>query len=61
MSLLSDGSQARKTKEDKELILTRITKNGTPIYLLVDLLNMSEFGGTDADSIKEAMDGVFDE
>ena len=61
MSLLSDGSQARKTKDDKELLLTRITRNGSPLYLMVDLLNMSEFGGTDANSIKEAMDSVFDE
>ena len=60
-SLLSDGSQARKTGEDKELLLTRIVRNGTPIYLLVNLLNMSEFGGTDADSIKDAIDSVFDE
>lgn len=61
ISLLSDGSQARKTQEDKELMLTRIVRNGAPLYLLVDLLNMSEYGGTDANSIKEAIDSIFDE
>lgn len=30
------------------------------IYSFI-FLNMSEYGGTDADSIKNAMDGVFDE
>ena len=28
MSLLSDGSQARKTKSDKEMVLVRFEKNG---------------------------------
>ena len=61
MSVLSDGSQARKTQEDKELLLVRTVRNGFPIYLLLDLLNMSEYGGTDALSIKTAIDGTFDE
>ena len=28
MSLLSDGSQARKTKSDKEMVLIRVERNG---------------------------------
>ena len=53
ISVLSDGSQARKTNEDKELLLTRVVRNGSPIYILVNLLNMADYGGTDADSIKQ--------
>ena len=60
ISVLSDGSQARKTKEDKELLFARVVKNGSPTYMLLTLLNMSEYGGTDANSIKSAIDGVFD-
>ena len=28
MSLLSDGSQARKTKSDKEMVMVRFERNG---------------------------------
>lgn len=35
MSLLTDGSQARKTGDDKEMILTRIEKNGSEIYFFL--------------------------
>ena len=41
-SVLSDGSQARKVKAEKELLLTRIIKDGLPTYLVTALLEMSE-------------------
>ena len=41
LSILSDGSQARKVKSEKELILTRVVKNGAPVYLVSSLLEMS--------------------
>ena len=34
MSVLSDGSQARKTGDDKEIVLTRIERNGTFLLCL---------------------------
>jgi hypothetical protein len=40
-SILSDGSQVRKVKIEKELILTRLVKNGKAIYLVTALLEMS--------------------
>ena len=40
-SILSDGSQARKVKSDKELVLTRVVKNGASTYLVTSLLEMS--------------------
>ena len=61
MSLLSDGSQARKTGSEKELVMVRVERNGIPCYLAASLLEMSEYGGGNADSIKMAMDGMFDE
>ena len=51
-SLLSDGSQACKTGSDKELVLFRIERSGIPVYITLSLLEMSDFGGTDAASLK---------
>ena len=59
MAMLSDGSQARKTGNEKELVLVRIEKCGIPTYFVVALLEMAEFGGTDALSLKQALDSVF--
>ena len=30
----SDGNQARKTNDEKELVLLRIKKEGVPVYLV---------------------------
>ena len=59
MSTLSDGSQARKVKDEKELVLVRTERNGVPVYFVASILEMSQYGGTDADSIKKAIDDVF--
>ena len=59
-SLLSDGSQACRTGSDKELVLIRIERGGIPIYITLSLLEMSDFGGTDAASLKEGIDQIFD-
>ena len=45
ISVLSDGSQARKTGSDKELILTRTALNGKPVFLVTSLADMSSYGG----------------
>ena len=59
-SLLSDETQARKTGSDKELVLIRIERGGIPVYITLSLLEMSDFGGTDAASLKEGIDQIFD-
>ena len=59
ISILSDGSQARKTKSEKELILTRVERAGIPCYFVTSLIEMANFGGTDADSIKKSIDHVY--
>lgn len=61
MSLMSDGSQARKTGSEKELVMVRFERNGIPCYLIVSLLEMSEYGGVDANSIKMGIDSIFNE
>lgn len=57
--MLSDRSQAWKTGSEKELILTRVEKNGLPCYLVFSLLEMSNFGGGGADALKLGVDTVF--
>lgn len=39
MSLLSDGSQARKTKSDKEMVLVRVERNGK-CFMIITFLFM---------------------
>ena len=60
MSLLSDGSQARKTGKEKELVLIRCERNGIPTYMVLSLLEMQQFGGSNADAIKKAIDSLFE-
>ena len=60
MSILSDGSQARKTRSEKELVLTRVERGGLPCYFNVtSLVEMADHGGTNAESIKKGIDHVF--
>ena len=59
-SLLSDRSQTRKTSSNKELVLIRIERGGIPVYITLSLLEMSDFGGTDAASLKEGIGQIFD-
>ena len=52
MAILSDSSQARKTNNET----VRTVCEDIHIYVVVSLLETCERGGTDADSIKEAID-----
>jgi hypothetical protein len=58
---MSDGSQARKTGSEKELVMVRVERNGIPCYLIVSLLEMSEYGDVDANSIKMGINSIFNE
>ena len=60
MSVLSDGSQPHKTSSEKELVLVRTTKAGLPVYFVVSLLEMTQFGGTDAESLKNVVVSLFE-
>lgn len=62
MAMLSDGSQARKTNEKKELVLLRTEKEGVvPVYSVASLLEMADFGGTGAHFLKNVLDSVFND
>ena len=60
-SILTDGSEARKTGMEKELIFVCVIRGGIPFYFCSALQDCNEFGGTDTDSLKLAVDTAFDE
>ena len=63
-SLLADGSQARQTGPDKELVFIRIERGGILVYITRSLLEMFDgtdgTGGTDAAFLKEGIEQIFD-
>ena len=60
MTLMTDGSQARKTGSEKELVLVRAVISGVPTYYLLALQDIDSFGDADAANIKAAVDDVFE-
>ena len=60
MSVLWDGSQPRKSGSEKKLVLLRATKAGLPVYFVISLLEKAQSGGTDAESLKNVVDSVFE-
>lgn len=59
--MLSDESQARKSNDEKELVLLRIEKEVVPVYLVASLLEMADFGGTDSHYLKNVLYSVFND
>ena len=53
-----DGSQARKTGSEKELVYMKTVIRGQPIELLLKCVHMDDYG-SDAADLKEAFDDVF--
>ena len=43
------------------LVLIRIEGGGIPVYISFSLLEMSDFGGTDAASLNKGIDQIFDQ
>ena len=58
-SLLSDGSQAKKTNAEKELFLVRIVRDGVPIFYCVALEHIDSYGNANADNIMRAIHNTF--
>lgn len=58
-SVLSDGPQARKTGNEKELVLIREARGGHPRYFLAGLQEMDDYGSADSDNLKKTIDDVF--
>ena len=61
ISGMCDGSEARKTKEEKELIYVKVIVDGKPMCLFLRCQSMKTFGGTDASSVKKAFLDAFAE
>lgn len=58
-SVLSDGSQARKTGSEKELVLVRVLRHGAPIFYCAALQDIDSFGDANADNLKKSIDDTF--
>jgi len=54
-----DGSEARKTKDEKELIYCKVVIRGQPVELFLRCQKMIDFGCVDADCTKKAFDSAF--
>jgi len=59
MTILSDGSQARKTGAEKEMVLICLERNGLPCYIVASLLEMEDWGGSGAEALKAGIDDIF--
>ena len=57
MSILSDPSKARKTKEEKELVLVQIELSCVPVYYVVFVLEMAALGDALPKSLKKFSSG----
>ena len=51
VSALSDGSEARKTKEEKELVYAKCVYNGFIVVFYLKIQRMFNFGGCDANHL----------
>jgi hypothetical protein len=58
-SVLSDGSQARKTGSEKELVFVRVVRGGIPVYYVLALQDIDEYGDATAEHVKTAIDDAF--
>ena len=58
-TILSDGSQARKTGSEKELVLARIEKDGNVVHFVVALENVDVYGDASGENVRAAIDAAF--
>lgn len=58
-SCAQDGSEARKTRDEKELVYVKVVIRGEPVELLLKCQQMSKFGGVTGASVKSAIDDAF--
>ena len=58
-SVLSDGSQARKTGSEKELEFSRVLREWKPEFFCVALQNIDYYGDANASNLKHSIDDAF--
>ena len=57
--MLSNGSQTRKTRTKKDLVLVRLLKDGHPTCLMKALADVDEYGDATVNNLKRAVDDAF--
>ena len=58
-SILTDGSQARKTGCEKELILARVVRSGESTFYCIGLQDIDSYGDATSDNLKLSIDHAF--
>ena len=58
-TILTDGSQPRKTQSEKELVLVRLVKSGLAVYYVIALQDIDDFGDANAQNLKTSIDAAF--
>ena len=58
-SILTDGSQARKTGCKKELILARVVRSGESTFYCIGLQDIDSYGDTTSYNLKLSIDHAF--
>nr|XP_054749696.1 zinc finger protein 862-like [Lytechinus pictus] len=58
-SVLTDGSQPKKTGSEKELVMVRFEKGGIPCYYVIGLQDIDEYGNPSAANLKKSIDSAF--
>ena len=56
---MCDGSEARKTREEKELVYVKVVTDGRLTCLFLASQRMRDFGGTSADALNDAIVSAF--
>ena len=58
MFILSDKSYAKKPREEDELVLIQTEPNGIPTYIILSLVEVSEYSSSNADCFVKGMDDI---
>ncbi|KAK6192681.1 hypothetical protein SNE40_004112 [Patella caerulea] len=58
-TVLSDGSQARKTGHEKELIMIKTVRDGVAENFVVGLKNVGDYGDATSENLKTLLDDTF--
>ena len=58
MFLLSDESHAKKPREENELVLIQTEPNGIPTYIILSLVEVSEYSSSNGDCFVKGMDDI---
>ena len=58
MFILSDESHAKKPREEDELVLIQTEPNGIPTYIILSLVEVSEYSNSNGDCFVKGMDDI---